>query len=219
MAPPSLAARSRAFCRSLLSGEATASGHDDVGLGRVGSGLLTLDVAGDLGGALGGNPGDILGSAGTGGLGSIAHAGGDDVDLLVASGLLHALGDAAEVRAAAALGGQLDGCASSGGAQLGSQAAGDDLAAAGSLDQDHVGGVSDVDQRVSGIVDQRASRHGNVQDLVGSTLDGAAEANQGHLVGAQLTSTASQLTGDVCVLSDNQCLHIRHLTFPITERP
>ena len=55
----------------LLSGEATAGGHDDIGLGRVGSGLLTLDVAGDLGGALGGNPGDILGSAGTGGLGSI----------------------------------------------------------------------------------------------------------------------------------------------------
>ena len=46
---------------------------------------------------------------------------------------------------------------------------------------------------VSGIVDQRASRHGNVQDLVGSTLDGAAEANQGHLVGAPLASTASQL--------------------------
>ena len=83
------------------------------------------------------------------------------------------------------------------------------FAAAGGLDQDHVGDASGVDQRVSGIVDQRTSRHGNVQDLVGSTLDGAAEANQGHLVGAQLTSTASQLTGDVCVLSDNQCLHYK----------
>lgn len=126
----------------------------------------------------------------------------------VASGLLHALGDAAEVHALGALGLESGDVGDDGGVGMERQAAGDDLHVAASLHQDDLGALS-VERGVhglDGLNNGQTLGNGDVEHLVGAALVSAAEGDGHDLVGHG-ASACNQLCGRSCVLSDDQCLH------------
>ena len=155
---------------------------------------------------LGGDPARRHLLAGARSSGLVAQVGRHEVDGLVGTRLLGALGNAAEVHLAHLIA-ERDVRGDGGGGKRSRDAPGDGLAAAGRLDEDRVGLLRVRKEGRVRVVDDGAFGNGELDDLVTRAFRGAAEAHEGDAIGAQRACPAGQRLRGIGVLCDNKCFH------------